>query len=320
MMKPLLEVKNLKKHYITRTSLFSRNKKMARAVDGIDFTLHKGEIMGLVGESGSGKSTAALCALRLIEPTCGTIHFMGEDICSFSHKKMRSMRQQFQIIFQNPLTSLNPRKTVLDNLTGALCVHKIVHNEQERIERGQALLEKVGLDRSSLFLYPHQFSGGQQQRIAIGRALALQPKLLICDEVVSALDLSVQAEILNLLYQLKKECNLSYLFISHDLSVVNAFCDRILVMYRGKIVESAPREQLFAAPKHPYTKMLLASRLKKHPREKKELMILPLELEEVIGNGCPFYHRCPVRENSCKDHLPASKYDPTKNHLYNCIY
>jgi oligopeptide/dipeptide ABC transporter ATP-binding protein len=246
---------------------------------------------------------------------------MGEELTALSHKEMRSMRHQFQIIFQNPFTSLNPRKTILDNLTESLKIHKLVTDEKQRIAKGLALLEKVGLDKSALFLYPHQFSGGQQQRIAIGRALALQPKLIICDEAVSALDLSVQAEILNLLYQLKKECDLSYLFISHDLSVVNTFCDHVLVMYQGKIVESAPRERLFSSPKHPYTKMLLNSRLKKHPREKKELFSsLPLEITEETGSGCPFYGRCPVKEVSCKEHMPATKYEVEAGHLYTCIH
>lgn len=319
-MKPLLEIKNLKKHYSARRSLFSRDKTVVKAVDGIDFTVNKGEIVALVGESGSGKSTAALSALRLIEPTCGTIHFMGEDITTLSHKKMRPIRQKLQIIFQNPLTSLNPRKSILDNLTDSLRVHNLVKTEKERIAKGYALLEKVGLDKGALYLYPHQFSGGQQQRIAIGRALALEPKLIICDEAVSALDLSVQAEILNLLYQLKKDFDLSYLFISHDLSVVHAFADHVLVMYRGKIVESASREKLFSSPKHPYTKMLLNSRLKKHPREKKAPFILPLDVEEKSNSGCPFYGRCPVKESSCKDHMPIIKQESGERHLYSCIH
>lgn len=268
-MSQLLEVKNLKKYFPIKRGVFRRTVGNVKAVDTISFSIATGEILGLVGESGSGKSTVGSTVLRLLEPTAGEIYFMGEDFRAASRKQLRRhYRKKVQMVFQDPLASLNPRKTVLENVGEPLLYHKLVKTKEEQIEEVVKILKKVGVPESALNQYPHQFSGGQQQRISIGRALILRPKLLICDEVTSALDLSVQAQVLNLLYDLKREFNLSYLFISHDLTIIRHLCDRILVMHQGKIVESNKSETLFTNPQHPYTKKLLASAPILHPRER----------------------------------------------------
>jgi len=258
-MKTILEVKNLKKYFPILKGIFRRHVGDVKAVDGVSFHIDEGEIVGLVGESGSGKSTAGRTAIRLLEPTEGSISFMGEDFLALTPLELRRTRQRIQMVFQDPLASLNPRKTILENIGEALLYHKMVNNREEQIESVRFVLKKIGMSPDILGQYPHQFSGGQQQRISIGRAIAMHPRLVICDEAVSALDLSVQAQILNLLYELKQSLKLSYLFITHDLSVVRTLCDRVLVMHRGKIVESATVEALFENPQHPYTKLLLSS-------------------------------------------------------------
>lgn len=268
-MNQLLKIENLKKHFPVKRGLLGRTTRILQAVDDVSFDLEENEILGLVGESGSGKSTLARTAIRLIEPTSGKIFFQGEDFCKLSGKRLRQSRQKVQMVFQDPLSSLNPRKTILENVGEALLYHKLVENRDEQVAKVETIMEQIGMSKSAIDLYPHQFSGGQQQRISIGRAIAMEPKLIVCDEAVSALDLSVQAQILNLLYDLKKRLKLSYLFISHDLGVVRFFCDRILVMYQGKIVESGPAKELFENPKHPYTQKLLASIPRGHPRAKK---------------------------------------------------
>lgn len=267
-MKTILEVKNLKKYFPIYSGVFRHKIGETRAVDDVSFYIEEGEIVGLVGESGSGKSTAARAAIRLIEPTAGDIHFLGKDLLAYSGKEMRKLRCHIQMIFQDPFASLNPRKTVLENVGEALLYHGFVKNRAEQIEKTADILEKIGLGSAALSKYPHQFSGGQQQRISIGRAIAMQPQLIVCDEAVSALDVSIQAQILNLLYELKTAYGLSYLFISHDLSIIRIICDRVIVLYQGKIVESGPVEDIFQRPKHAYTQMLLSSIPKKHPREK----------------------------------------------------
>lgn len=268
-MNKILEVHKLKKYFPVRRGIFRRRIGDIKAVEEISFSINEAEVVGLVGESGSGKSTAGRAAIRLIEPTSGEIYFMGQDFRKLPAKAIRSLRQKMQMVFQDPFASLNPRKTVLENVGEALLFHKLVSNKEEQVEKVIAILKKVGIPPSAINQYPHQFSGGQQQRISIGRALILRPKLIICDEVTSALDLSVQAQILNLLSDLKRTFKLSYLFISHDLSVVRHICDRILVMHGGLIVEQGKTEMIFQNPKHPYTQKLLGSAPINHPRERK---------------------------------------------------
>ncbi|MCH9608629.1 MAG: Glutathione import ATP-binding protein GsiA [Chlamydiales bacterium] len=267
-MNQILEVKNLKKHFPIKRGFFRKPLQTVRAVNGISFTIGEKEIVGLVGESGCGKSTAARCLTRLIEPSSGEISFLDEDLLSLRGKELRAKRREMQMVFQDPLASLNPRKTILENIGEALLYHRLLKSRDAQIEQVSLILKKIGIAENALGQYPHQFSGGQQQRISIGRAIALKPRLLICDEAVSALDLSVQAQILNLLYDLKHQFKLSYLFISHDLTVVQSLCDRILVMHQGEIVEEGSREAIFEDPKHPYTKKLLSSLPSSHPLER----------------------------------------------------
>ena len=271
--KALFSVHNLKKHFPVYSGVFRKQSSWIKALDGISFSIQTGEVLGLVGESGSGKSTAARAAIRLIEPTEGEIFFCGENFLQASSQQLQKMRKEIQMVFQDPYSSLNPRKTIMESLGEALRYHKITKNEDERIQVILKTLDLVGLPEDSLYRYPHEFSGGQQQRLCIGRAIALRPKLIICDEAVSALDVSVQAQILNLLKDLKEELQLSYLFISHDLSVVRYICDRILVMKEGIIVESAESKELFNNPQHSYTKELMSASPIEHPRDRSKIKI-----------------------------------------------
>lgn len=264
---PLLNVVGLKKYFPIYAGLFRREVGVVKAVDGIDFCVPQGHVLGMVGESGCGKSTAARAAIRLIEPTAGSITFMNQPFHTLSKAQLKSVRKDIQIVFQDPYASLNPRKTVRENIGEALLYHHLVSTREEQGEWVADVLQKVGLSSDVMERYPHEFSGGQQQRICIGRAIALKPKLIVCDEAVSALDVSIQAQILNLLLELKETLNLSYLFISHDLAVIRHLADHVVVLHFGKVVESRPTEELFQDPQNPYTRTLLASIPRLHPKK-----------------------------------------------------
>lgn len=268
MTETILEVKGLKKYFPIYSGLFRHKIGEIKAVDGIDFSVPKGSVLGMVGESGSGKSTAARAAIRLIEPTEGSITFMDQSMMKMSSHQLKELRKDIQMIFQDPYASLNPRKPIWQSIGEALLYHNIVKTETDQRIIVAEVLKKIGLSPDVMDRYPHEFSGGQQQRICIGRAIALNPKLIVCDEAVSALDVSIQAQILNLLMELKETMHLSYLFISHDLSVIRHVADETVVLYLGKIVERGPTEELFKHPQHPYTQTLLAAIPKIHPRKK----------------------------------------------------
>ena len=269
---PLLEVENLTKEFSRKGALFGRSS-VVRAVDGVTFSIDEGETFGLVGESGSGKTTTGRCILRLIEPTSGSVRFKGEDVLGFSRARMREARRQMQIVFQDPYSSLNPRMRVGDIVEEPLIIHRM-GSKAERRARVTELIELVGLDTAQLTRYPHQFSGGQRQRIGLARALALNPSLVIADEPVSALDVSVQAQVVNLLMDLQERLKLTYLFIAHDLRLVRHICSRVAVMYLGRLVETGPTESLFAAPAHPYTRALLSAIPVPDPTAKRERIVL----------------------------------------------
>lgn len=326
--KPLLEVIDLTKYFPIRRGILHRQIDYVKAVDSISFSIYPGEIIGMVGESGSGKSTAGRTAIRLLEPTSGKIFFDQRDLLRCSFLELRELRKQIQMIFQDPYASLNPRKTILEIIGEGLLYHKIVSGKAELTERVVEVLNQIGLSTDALHRYPHQFSGGQQQRISIGRAIALKPKFIVCDEAVASLDISVQAQILNLLYHLKQSMGLSYLFISHDLRLIRHFCDRVLVLYLGQIVESASTEELFSHPKHPYTKALLESIPPLHPREVKKHHPLKGEIASAVTppQGCPFHPRCSMAEGQCSMKPPPYKVIQKKteglniSHDYRCIH
>ncbi|HMC82464.1 MAG TPA: dipeptide ABC transporter ATP-binding protein, partial [Candidatus Polarisedimenticolia bacterium] len=296
----LLEVRGLQKHFPIRRGVFSRVSGWLRAVDGVDLTIREGETLGLVGESGSGKTTTGRCILRLIEPTAGSVRFQGVDLLSLSSSGMRKMRRELQVIFQDPYGSLNPRMKVGSIVGEPLAIHRIARGS-EREERVAELLRRVGLDPSMMRRYPHEFSGGQRQRIGIARALALKPKLIICDEPVSALDVSIQAQVVNLLMDLQEEFSLTYLFIAHDLSIVEHISDRVAVMYLGKIVEMADAETLYREPKHPYTQALLSAIPVPDPEARARRILLKGDLPSPASPppGCSFHTRCPVAIDIC---------------------
>jgi oligopeptide transport system ATP-binding protein len=303
----LLEVKNLVKHYpVTKGFIFQRQVGAVKAVDGLDFFIRKGETLGLVGESGCGKTTTGRVILRLQEPTSGEALFEGRDIFKLHKEELRRMRRDMQIIFQDPYSSLNPRMTVGDIIGEPLEIHNLARG-RDKIRRVQELLEVVGLSPYHANRYPHEFSGGQRQRIGIARALAVNPKLIIADEPVSALDVSIQAQVLNLLESLQKEFGLTYLFIAHDLSVVKHISDRIAVMYLGKIVEMAPADELFANPQHPYTEALLSAVPIPNPEMRRERIILPGDVPSPINPpaGCRFHTRCLYAQPSCRVDPPG---------------
>jgi len=305
---PLLEVKHLKKHFPIKGGVFSKTIGYVYAVDDINFTLAKGETLGLVGESGCGKSTTGRTILRLIEPTAGAISFEGQDITTLDKSAMRALRREMQIIFQDPYASLNPRMTVGSIIGEPLEIHKIAKGS-EKEERVASLLQKVGLRAEDMRKYPHEFSGGQRQRIGIARALALNPKLIVCDEPVSALDVSIQAQVINLLEDLHAEFGLSYLFIAHNLNVVEHISNRVAVMYLGQIVELASDEELYKNPQHPYTEALLSAVPIPDPTVKKKRIILEGDVPSPINppKGCHFHTRCMYKEKICEEVEPEFK-------------
>lgn len=314
----LLEVKGLKKYFPIHTGLFRKHTGDIKAVDGVDFVLKKGQVLGLVGESGSGKSTIARAAIRLIEPTGGSIEWRGKSINNLDTQQLLPLRRDIQMVFQDPLASLNPRKTILESIGEAPLLYGLVNKKDQR-DFVVDMIKKVGLSSDVLYRYPHAFSGGQQQRICIARALALKPGIIIFDEAVSALDVSIQAQILNLLIELKETEALSYLFISHDLSVIRHIADEIIVLYLGKVMERAPNEELFTNPKHPYTQALLSAIPKHFPGEIKQRMILKGEIPSASHppSGCPFRTRCPYAQPICAEPPPCKHVG--ERHEYYCI-
>lgn len=313
----LIQVRDLKK-YFYRGGFLSTDKKPVRAVDGISFSIQKGETLGLVGESGCGKTTAGKATLRLIEPTSGQIIFDGKNLLSLDREGMRGIRPRMQFIFQDPFESLNPRMKVVDIVGEGLEVHGIAKGK-EKVLRVKELLEKVGLHPQDAHRYPHEFSGGQRQRIGIARAISLNPQLIVADEPVSALDVSIQAQILNLLMDLRDQLHLTYLFISHDLRLVKHLSDRIAVMYMGKIVEMAQGEDLFQNPLHPYTQLLLSAIPKLDPTQRIEVIGMKEDepLLPPVDSTCRFLPRCPHRIKRCQDEEPLLL-DKGDDHLVAC--
>lgn len=317
--KKLLEINNLKKYFPVKAGVFKKTVAYVKAVDDISFFIKKGETLGLVGESGCGKSTAGATILRLLEATAGEVIFDGRDIISLNKGKLREIRKEMQIIFQDPYASLNPRMTVADIVGEPLDIHNLVKNKQEKYERVSQLMNNVGLTVKQMKRYPHEFSGGQRQRIGIARALAVNPKLIIADEPVSALDVSVQAQVINILQDLQQEYGLTYLFIAHDLSVVKHISDRVAVMYLGKIVEMTDKDEIYLNPLHPYTQSLLSAIPIPDPSLKKERIILEGDVPSPVDppTGCRFHPRCPKAIDLCSSKEPEFK-DYGNGHYVAC--
>ena len=314
----LLETKNLSKYFTGKKGLLNRQPAQVKAVDHVSLTVNKGETLGLVGESGCGKSTLGRTILRLIPATEGQVLYNGEDILTYDKKKMWEMRRKLQIIFQDPYSSLNPRMTVYDLISAPLEVYKI-GTKAERREMVEEILQEVGLDKQYLNRFPHEFSGGQRQRIGIARALILNPEFVVCDEAVSALDVSVRAQVLNLMRNMQQKKNLTYLFISHDLSVVRHISDRIAVMYLGSVVEVAEKAQLYSNPMHPYTKALLSAIPLPDVKKKRQRIILEGDVPSAYNppSGCKFHTRCPYATDRCRQEAPVLQ-EVEKGHKAAC--
>lgn len=304
-MENLLEVKDLKKYFPVKKGFLRRQTEAVKAVDGVSFNLKKGETLGLVGESGCGKSTLGRTLIRLYEPTAGRIFFKGQDFCKVNGSELRRLRRNIQMIFQDPYSSLDPRMTIGEILTQPMKIHNL-HTSAKRLEKAKELLELVGLRASHINRYPHEFSGGQRQRISIARAISLEPELIIADEPVSALDVSIQAQILNLLKDLQDQFKLTFIFISHDLKVIEHFCDRVSVMYLGRIVETTHRDRIYEKPLHPYTQALFSSIPQVGSGKKKMQKSLAGEVPSPLTppQGCHFHPRCPQAMSQCSVDSP----------------
>jgi oligopeptide transport system ATP-binding protein len=315
----LLDVRHLKVHFPVRHAVFSRASAWVKAVDDVSFDIEPGETLGLVGESGCGKTTLGRAIVRLVEPTGGNILFEGEDLARINGTELRARRRKLQIIFQDPFGSLNPRLTIEASIGEALDIHGLAADASARRERVGELLQSVGLDTSHAQRYPHEFSGGQRQRIGIARALAVEPRLIVCDEPVSALDVSVQAQIINLLQDLQEQRGVAYLFIAHDLAVVEHISRRVMVMYLGRVMELAKAKGLIGAPRHPYTQALISAVPVVDPASKRQRILLSGDVPSPIHppSGCPFHPRCPVAEERCRREVPALR-EVSTDHLAAC--
>ena len=319
--KPLLSVRDLRKHFAIRGGIISRVVDKVHAVDGVSFDIAAGETLGVVGESGCGKSTTGRCILRLIEPSSGEVWFQGADVMKMDHSALQAMRRDMQIIFQDPYASLNPRLTVGAIVGEALTIHGLFKSRREREDRVVQLLETVGLQADHMRRFPHEFSGGQRQRIGIARALAVEPKLIVCDEPVSALDVSIQAQVINLLEDLQEQFGLTYLFIAHDLSVVEHISTRIAVMYLGRVVEIAPARELYDTPLHPYSEALLSAVPIPDPTVKRQRIMLQGDVPNPIRppTGCHFHTRCPIARPDCATRVPELR-ESRPGHWVSCHY
>ena len=315
----LVNVQHLVKHFPVRGGILKRIVNWVQAVDGVSFTIREGETLGLVGESGCGKSTIGRTLLHLLEPTSGTVEFHGVNVFDLQKQEKKSMRRDMQIIFQDPYASLNPRRPISDSIMAGLNIHKI-GTPNERAEMVMETLRKVGLEDYHAHRYPHEFSGGQRQRIGIARAIIMHPKFIVCDEPVSALDVSIQSQVLNLLQDLQEDFELTYLFIAHNLSVVEHISDRVAVMYLGKMVELAPREELYKNPLHPYTQALMSAIPIPKPNLDRERIILQGEVPSPLNppGGCRFHPRCPIAKAVCSDEEPKFM-EVSKGHRVACL-
>lgn len=315
----LVRIENIKKYYPTKRGYFKRSTGYVKAVDGVSLTIAERDILGLVGESGCGKTTLGRLILRLEEPTEGTVIYDGQNVLNLDKGKLRRLREEMQIVFQDPYSSLNPRYTVSQLIREPLIIYRKGDSKSQK-ERVLQLLKEVGLKEEHLKRYPHEFSGGQRQRIGIARSLSLNPRLLICDEPVSALDVSIQAQVINILQELQKKLGLTYLFISHDLSVVEHLCNRIAVMYLGRIVELSPTRILYDQTRHPYTKALLAASPIANPNLKRDRIILEGDVPSPINPppGCHFHTRCPEAHDRCREEIPLL-HEVTRDHWVRCF-